>query len=214
MRRRARRRIGRSARRSGRGASRYWHGERYSALAANIRSRILELGAHERSPVQGQALSMLLWTIGHGNLDQTSLLETLRSAQIEVLVDVRSLPWSRRNPQFNQVALTAACQAEGIRYEWLESLGGKPKNRDFWIEDGVPDYPRMAAAPAFNEGIDAVVHLAASSRVALLCSEVRPENCHRNMLLTPPIVARGVIVEHLLPGASTVADVGAPQRLL
>ena len=157
---------------------------------------------------------MRLWTVGHGNLDQSSLIETLIKAQIQVLVDVRSYPWSRRNPQFNQAAISAACGIVGVKYLWLECLGGKPTRRDLWIEDGIPDYQRMSREPAFERGLDELITLAKTHRVAVMCSEVRPEHCHRTLLLTPPLVRRGIRVEHLLPGAETVLDVGAPQRLL
>jgi uncharacterized protein (DUF488 family) len=157
---------------------------------------------------------MRLWTVGHGNLDQSALIDTLTKAQIEVLVDVRSYPWSRRNPHFNQAAIGAACENAGVRYLWRESLGGKPKRRDLWIEDGIPDYRRMAREPDFERGIDELVTLAKAHLVAVMCSEVRPEQCHRTQLLTPPLVRRGVRVEHLLPGAEALLDVGAAQRLL
>ncbi len=157
---------------------------------------------------------MRIWTVGHGNLDQSSLIETLTKAQIEVLVDVRSYPWSRRNPQFNQAAIKAACGIAGLDYLWLECLGGKPPSSDLWIGEGIPDYARMSCEPAFLQGIEQLVALAKRRRVAVMCSEVRPEGCHRNQLLTPPLIRRGVQVEHLLPGAETLREVGAKQRLL
>ena len=157
---------------------------------------------------------MRLWTVGHGNLDQSSLLETLSKAEIQVLVDVRSYPWSRRNPHFNQAAISAACESSGVRYLWRECLGGKPERRDLWIEEGIPDYRRMAREPGFERGIDELVALVKAHRVAVMCSEVRPESCHRTQLLMPPLVRRGVQIEHLLPGAETPRDVGAKQRLL
>lgn len=180
-------------------------------VAKNMRSRYL--GGSAASHSDGDQL-MRIWTVGHGNLEQSSLIETLTKARIEFLVDVRSYPWSRRNPQFNQAAIGAACENAGVRYLWRECLGGKPKRGELWIEDGIPDYRRMAREPDFGRGIDELVELARVHRVAMMCSEVRPEQCHRTQLLTPPLVRRGVQVEHLLPGAETLREVGATQRLL
>ena len=147
-----------------------------------------------------------LWTIGHSNVQQDVLIDALLAANIELLVDVRQFPASRRNPQFNRDALAAALSQHDIDYRHLRSLGGRREPR--------PDSPNTAltnagfrgfadymATPEFEAALAELIDLAAQKRTAIMCAEALPWRCHRS-LISDALVARGVAVEHLVGGGS------------
>lgn len=146
-------------------------------------------------------------TVGHGDLEIGRLIGNLRAAGVERLVDVRSVPWSRRFPQHNRPALEAAAAGAGIAYEWAPALGGRPSDPSL-LTDGRPDYGRMARADGFREALAALA-AAGESRTAILCSEGRPEQCHRTLLVARALMEEGVRVRHLLKDR-TVIDVPLP----
>ncbi len=145
-----------------------------------------------------------IYTAGHGLLPLEELLDNLSRHHVTAVVDVRSQPFSGRAPQFNKDALSAALKARGITYVWMgQALGGRPTD-DLRTATGAPDYERMAREPATVAALDKVVEAAKRRRIALLCSESRPEGCHRTRMLEPQLELRGAVVEHILPdGALT-----------
>ena len=147
-------------------------------------------------------------TVGHGDLESERLIGNLRAAGVERLVDVRSVPWSRRFPQHSRPALEAALAGAGIAYEWAPALGGRPSDPSL-LTDGKPDYGRMARTDAFREALGGLVAAAEGSRTAILCSEGRPEQCHRTLLVARALMERGVRVRHLLKDR-TVIDAPLP----
>ncbi len=153
-------------------------------------------------------------SVGHSNHPIARFVALLDAAGIETLIDVRSHPGSRFHPQFNKAALANSLGAAGIGYRWLgEALGGKPKDASLLDSVGRPDYAKMAATPAFATAIEGVAALAASSRLAIMCAEEDPSRCHRALLVTPALVARGVDVRHIR-GDGRVVDhrPGEPAR--
>ena len=147
-------------------------------------------------------------TVGHGDLEIGRLIGNLRAAGVERLVDVRSVPWSRRFPQHSRPALEAAAAGAGIAYEWAPALGGRPSDPSL-LTDGRPDYGRMARTDGFREALAALAAAAGESRIAILCSEGRPEQCHRTLLVARALMEEGVRVRHLLKDR-TVIDVPLP----
>jgi uncharacterized protein (DUF488 family) len=148
-----------------------------------------------------------VFTVGHPNHTLDRLLHLLELHGIEVVADVRSAPWSRRLPWFNQNVLAKALAGRGVKYVFLgKELGGKPAGADF---DGVRDrderYRRMAATAAFSAGIERVARGAGQFRVALLCSEDDPSICHRHLLIAPALVACGIAVKHIRGDGSVQA---------
>lgn len=146
-----------------------------------------------------------VYTVGHGLLPLDALIANLATHQIEAVVDVRSQPFSGRAPQFNREALQASLDRAGIVYVWMgQSLGGRPSD-ELRTDSGAPDYERMSREPATAAALDKVVEAAVRRRVALLCSEGRPEECHRTRMLEPELERRGVAVEHILPDGTLAA---------
>ena len=155
-----------------------------------------------------------IYTIGHGEQDLDDLFAALRKSSIQLLVDVRTYPASRRNPQFNRSSLTGMALRCGMRYRWEEALGGKPRDRSLWTESGVPDYRQIGESAPFQLALDQLIDEAQTQTVAVLCSETRPEECHRSLLIQPWLVERGINVQHLLPGGRVLGEVAAMKRML
>jgi uncharacterized protein (DUF488 family) len=153
-------------------------------------------------------------TIGHSNHATDTFLGLLRAAAVTAIADVRSIPFSRRHPQFDRERLAADLGREGIAYVHLGvQLGGRPADPLLW-RDGVADFERIAATPAFREGLDRVVAGAQIHRLALMCSERDPLHCHRCLLIGRALVARGVGVGHLLADGTTRSQADIEADLL
>jgi uncharacterized protein (DUF488 family) len=139
-----------------------------------------------------------VYSIGHSNHALEEFLALLGRHAIEVLVDVRSQPYSRFAPHFNQEELRRAVEASGVRYLFLgRELGGRPPAAAFYDAEGYVLYDRVAQAPFFKQGIDQVVKLSAGQRAALLCSEEDPTVCHRFLLVGRVLNGLGVEVQHI-----------------
>jgi uncharacterized protein (DUF488 family) len=153
-------------------------------------------------------------TIGHSAHPYDRLVELLRAAGVTAVADVRTSPYSRRFPQFNRDALEARLRADGLAYSFLgEELGGRPKDRDCY-RDGVADYERMAAATEFARGLARVIEGARRYRIALMCAEQDPLDCHRCLLVARALEARGVTTGHILPDGRIVSQAEIEAHLL
>ena len=123
-----------------------------------------------------------LYTIGHSNKTIQELLNLLVKSGIEALVDVRSVPYSKYNPQFNREALRTQATARGIKYIYKgKNLGGKGINEDW------------------QENIDLICDGAKAGRkLCVMCSEADPNNCHRQNTIQPDVEKQGIEVEHII----------------
>ena len=153
-------------------------------------------------------------TIGHSNHSQETFLGLLERHRVTALADVRSTPWSRFNPHFNRKSLAAALAARGIEYLYLgRELGGRPDDPACY-EEGRIRYDRIARTERFREGVDRVVRGAAEYRVALMCAEKEPLECHRTLLVGQALHARGTEVAHIHADGRLEPHSGAMDRLL
>jgi uncharacterized protein (DUF488 family) len=153
-------------------------------------------------------------TIGHSTLPYERFLELLRRANVTAVADVRSAPYSRHYPQFNRDDLHEELRSDGISYVFLgKELGGRPSERRFYCE-GVADYEKMAQAPEFCKGLDRVIEGARKYRVALMCSERDPLDCHRCLLVGRVLAQRGLRVSHIMDNGSMVGHAEIEERLL
>lgn len=143
-------------------------------------------------------MSAAIYTIGHSNHAVLRLIDLLRDAAIACVADVRSVPFSRRNPQFSQKALAASLKDAGIGYWFLgDALGARPKD-PACHEHGRISYARLAATPAFREAIAALIGESHGKRLALMCAEKEPLDCHRTILVGRALVQRGAELRHIL----------------
>jgi uncharacterized protein (DUF488 family) len=139
-----------------------------------------------------------LFTIGHSNHSIARFLEMLAGAGVTAVADVRSQPVSRWAPQFNKEALMTTLEGCGLSYLFMgRELGGRPKEPAL-LTGGKPDYAKMARAPAFRDGLAELLKESARHRVAVMCAERDPVNCHRFLLIARHLAARGVAVSHIL----------------
>jgi uncharacterized protein (DUF488 family) len=139
-----------------------------------------------------------LHTIGYGARSLDELVAVLKNYRIEYLLDVRSSPYSRFKPEFTKEALEAALKTRGIRYVFVgDTLGGQPRDPDCYT-DGKVDYEKVRQQPFFQAGLERLrkaheQHL----RAALMCSEGRPEQCHRSKMIGEALAAAGIPVRHI-----------------
>ena len=137
-------------------------------------------------------------TIGHSNHALARFLALIEGARVSRIADVRSRPVSRFVPHFNRKALEAALAEHGISYLFLgRELGGRPDDPAL-VKNGKPDYALMARAPAFASGLARVIEASAKEKVALLCAERDPLDCHRFHLIARELNARQIGVAHIL----------------
>ncbi len=161
----------------------------------------------------GNAKTIL--TVGHSNHDLEFFIELLREHRVAALADVRSTPYSRFNPQFNRDRLAERLRASGIKYVYLGSeLGGRADDRSSYDENGHISYDHLANTAHFRDGIDRLLRGAGKYRVALMCAEREPLDCHRTLLVGHELDRRGVDVAHILPDGPLEAHARAMDRLL
>lgn len=139
-----------------------------------------------------------LYTIGYGARTMDQFLAALEAFQIEFVLDVRSAPYSRFKPEFSKEALEVALKARGLRYLFFgDTLGGHPKDPDCYT-DGKVDYDKVCGKGFFQAGLERLKQAhQQGSRLVLLCSEGRPEECHRTKLIGEALVASGIPVRHI-----------------
>jgi uncharacterized protein (DUF488 family) len=142
--------------------------------------------------------SIPMYTIGYGARDLAEFLDVLKAHDIAYLLDVRSAPYSRFKPEFSKDALGQALSEAGIHYLYLgRQLGGQPEDPSCYV-DGKVDYAAVRQLPAFQEGIDRLERAYRQGRrVVLMCSEGKPELCHRSKLIGRSLVDREIPVLHI-----------------
>lgn len=153
-------------------------------------------------------------TIGHSTQSFADFLRLLRLAEVTAIADVRSTPYSRHVPHFNRETLKEILSAEKIAYVFLgDELGGRPKTPEFY-SDGVADYEKMALSESFAHGLDRVFAGARTFRIALMCAERDPLDCHRCLLVGRALKDRGVNVRHIVGSGETIGQEEIEQLLL
>jgi len=142
---------------------------------------------------------MPILTVGYGLREGDEVIALLRRHGVNYVGDVRSVPYSRRRTEFSREPFERLLRSAGLRYVFLgETLGGRPDDSACYDADGHVDYDRCRTASSFLSGIERVeTAYRDGHRLALLCSEARPTDCHRSKLLAEMLVERGVPVSHI-----------------
>lgn len=155
-----------------------------------------------------------IFTIGHSTHSEEVFLSLLKKHQIEAVVDVRSVPYSRHNPQFDKGALKPLLKSHGISYLHLgKELGARSDDPSCYV-DGRVQYDRLARASIFQEGIGRVIDGATRMRVTLMCAEKDPLDCHRTILVARELERRGCEVTHILASGEVETHTATMARLL
>ena len=144
------------------------------------------------------AATPVLFTIGYGARTLDAFIAALKAHRIEYLVDVRTAPYSKFKQEFSKELLQYEIERAGIRYLFMgDQLGGQPKDPTFYTE-GKVDYDKLRRQPVFQAGIDRLKKaFEQQRRLALMCSEGRPEQCHRSKLIGEALAAHAVPVCHI-----------------
>ncbi|HWK04176.1 MAG TPA: DUF488 domain-containing protein [Puia sp.] len=140
-----------------------------------------------------------IYTIGHGTRKISELLGLLNKFSIDFLIDVRSRPYSGFNPQFNREALASTLEQEGIKYVYMgDSLGGRPSDPSCYKINGKVDYAILRQKAIFKKGIARIkTAYEKDLRVALLCSESKPGQCHRSKLIGSVLYQEKICLQHI-----------------
>ncbi len=156
---------------------------------------------------RGQVQTHTIYTIGHSNQDVESFIELLKRNSIEVVVDVRSSPYSKYASQFNKSEIQKVIQSNWIKYLFMgQEIGGKPADTQFYDSEGYVLYSHIAESPEFIEGVQRLLKGIKQYRVALMCSEENPETCHRRLLIGRVLSDHGVDVLHIRSDSSIQAE--------
>jgi uncharacterized protein (DUF488 family) len=143
-------------------------------------------------------------TIGHSNHPLDRFLALLARYEVEALVDIRRFPGSRKHPHFHRDNLAIAMPKSGVKYHWLEALGGRRhKQRDDSPNVGLENrsfrnYADYMLTEEFREGVEKLLEVARQRRTAIMCAEGLFWQCHRR-LVSDFLVAHGVTVQHIMP---------------
>lgn len=144
----------------------------------------------------------IVCTIGHLTHPLQEFIGLLKTNNIARVLDVRTVPRSRHNPQFNADSLPASLQAAGINYTHLPGLGGlrRPRTNSLnggWRNASFQGYADYMQTPEFADNVEQIARLAAHERCALMCAEAVPWRCHRS-LIADALIVRGVQVEDII----------------
>lgn len=162
-------------------------------------------------------MALPFFTIGHSNRSLEEFAELLKEAQVALLVDIRTVPRSRANPQFNEDALPASLAAYNIGYERVADLGGlrgKSKSvarevNGFWDNDSFHNYADYALSEDFRNALDHLIAQGKTQRTAIMCAEAVWWRCHRR-IVSDYLLARKKEVLHIMgPGRFTPASLTA-----
>lgn len=138
-----------------------------------------------------------IYTIGHSNVESNKIIQLLQKYHIDVLVDIRSSPYSQYATQFNRDTFAQFIQESGIEYVFAGLyLGGRPKDISCY-KDGKLDYDEVKKRLWYQKGIKRLLEIADEHRIAIMCSEENPELCHRHYIITQTLLEMDVTVIHI-----------------
>lgn len=156
-----------------------------------------------------------IYTIGYGVREVDEFISTLRRYGIAFLIDVRSKPYSRYKPDFSKERLEAHLQRADIRYVFMgDSLGGRPDDAACYTSSGKVDYAKINEQDFYRQGIDRLMKAQAQGlAVSIMCSEGKPENCHRSKLIGKTLAQRGISVAHIDENGELIGQADVLLRL-
>jgi uncharacterized protein (DUF488 family) len=146
-------------------------------------------------------------TVGHSTRTSQEFIQLLKAHQVKRLVDVRTIPRSRHNPQFNRSELSPALHSSRLHYTYMPGLGGfRHPRRDSlnagWHNASFRGFADYMQTPEFRNNLDGLIRLARTERIAIMCAEAVPWRCHRS-LIADALLARGIEVQEITSGIRT-----------
>lgn len=161
-----------------------------------------------------EAMSRKLFTIGHSTHPLHYFQQMLVQHEITAICDVRSVPYSQYNPQFNRESLKESLRSIGIAYVFLgKELGARSDNPNCYV-DGKVQYKVLAEEPLFKEGLRRLMKGMELYQVSLMCAERDPLTCHRTILICRELKSANVEINHVVADGSIESETEAERRLL
>lgn len=150
--------------------------------------------------------SRLVLTIGHSTRELETFIQLLKSNGVTVLVDIRTIPRSRHNPQFNGDTLPASLSNAGVGYRHMPGLGGLRHPRpdspnQGWRNSSFRGFADYMQTPEFEASLQVLITLAQQETIVLMCAEAVPWRCHRS-LIADALLTKGILVEHIISSTS------------
>ncbi len=147
-----------------------------------------------------------VYSIGHSVHPLPAFITLLEAFGIGLVADVRTIPRSRHNPQFNRDGLAADLKGQGIDYLWVQNLGGlrKPARESIntaWKNESFRGFADYMQTEAFAMGLEHLIEVSTAKATVLMCAEGLPWRCHRS-LIADALYARGIVVRHIFPNES------------
>ena len=141
-----------------------------------------------------------IYSIGHGNKTIDDFIKELKSFDIQFLLDIRSKPFSKWNPQFNQNELKSNLEEQGIKYVFIgDKLGGLPEDRSCYDPNGKVVYDLIKEKDFFKEGLERLaIANEKHTRLPMMCSESKPEECHRSKLIGQELLKKKISLKHII----------------
>lgn len=167
-------------------------------------------------PIIHQTQPKQCYTIGHGNYPIDQFITFLLNISIDLIIDVRSSPYSRFNPHFNRENLEKSLITNYVDYRFMgDKIGGRQSDPCLLFPDGTVNYRKVQETEKFQEGINDVLSIITSGKkVALMCAEKEPERCHRFALISPVLQAKGISVIHIRPDGKLQANEDLERELV
>lgn len=149
--------------------------------------------------MESDSRQLLCFTIGHSDQSVGSFIYNLHKAGVDCIIDVRSAPYSKYQPQYNRGEISRVLEQDNIEYHYMgDVLGGRYSDPALLFPDGTVDYQKVSKTQKFINGLEKVVSLIESGKtIALMCSEKDPLRCHRFALVARNLKQRGISVIHL-----------------
>jgi uncharacterized protein (DUF488 family) len=160
--------------------------------------------------------SKIVFTVGHSNHPVEFFLELLNAHQINCVIDVRSVAASAYSPQFNKEFLSSFLKRNNIQYlHFAEEFGARHTEKELLDEEGRVDFEKVRATKAFTRGVERLNEgLEKKFRMALMCSEANPFDCHRYSMISVHLAANGFEVKHILKDKSLLDNTALEKILL
>lgn len=140
---------------------------------------------------------MFIYTIGYGGRKIDTFLTLLKTMNINTLIDIRSKPFSRFQPDYRKQKLSEILSTNGIEYLFMgDYLGGKPSNDDLYTNSSV-DYDKIAQSVEYNSAIAQLIAISSVKTACIMCSELKQDECHRKNLVGVTLATMGLDVIHI-----------------
>ncbi len=155
-----------------------------------------------------------IWTIGYGSRSIAEFIDVLQQYEIAYLIDVRSVPHSGYKPEFSKKPLANELEQHGIRYVYMgDLLGGKPDDESCYV-NGIVDYEKVKGTEFYQRGIERLrTAFSQQQRVALMCSEEKPEHCHRTKLISATLTHQDLPVIHIDENSEQITQEQVIERI-